>query len=306
MKIYTQLKHVYFFLLIISFGLSSLTTNAQSMGLNNATPAASSILDLTATNRGLLIPRMTTVQRDAISLPAIGLEIYNTTTNRFNFYDGAWKTIASGSSSTSLDVPNGGTGLTSGISGGILGFTTTGTLTSSPLLNANALVIGGGVGATPTTLALGTANQILTVNSSGTAYTHRLIRSTLSPNWGIVNLAASVTNLQLVIPVAGGAQVATGSRVQMPNGGIITGIIVSGNAACTAGSATFTIFNNGSATAATGVINPTAGTNQFIATSGGTAVFVAGNILDVRVTTTSTWLPTTAEWTAFIVVAFTD
>ena len=38
----------------------------------------SAILDLQSTNRGLLVPRMTTTQRDAISNPAEGLMIYNT------------------------------------------------------------------------------------------------------------------------------------------------------------------------------------------------------------------------------------
>jgi hypothetical protein len=71
---------------------------AQSLGLNNATPHASSILDLTATDRGLLIPRMTTTQRDAISSPANGLMIYNTSTNQFNFYNGSsWVVLMSGS-----------------------------------------------------------------------------------------------------------------------------------------------------------------------------------------------------------------
>ena len=36
------------------------------------------MLDLTATNRGLLIPRMTQAQRLAISLPAQGLLVYQT------------------------------------------------------------------------------------------------------------------------------------------------------------------------------------------------------------------------------------
>ena len=37
---------------------------------------------------GLLMPRMTTVQRNAIVSPAIGLEIYNVTTNELEIYNG--------------------------------------------------------------------------------------------------------------------------------------------------------------------------------------------------------------------------
>jgi len=66
---------------------------------------------------------------------------------------------ASGSSGTT-PVANGGTGLTSGTSGGILGFTASGTIASSAALTLNGFVIGGGAGATPTALAACTAGQL--------------------------------------------------------------------------------------------------------------------------------------------------
>jgi hypothetical protein len=53
--------------------------------------SASAILQANSTTKGFLPPRMTTTQRDLIATPAAGLMIYNTTTNRPNFYDGsAW------------------------------------------------------------------------------------------------------------------------------------------------------------------------------------------------------------------------
>jgi hypothetical protein len=73
--------------------LSSHTIHAQSMGISNAaiTPDPSSILEMRTTNRGILIPRMTTAERDNISSPATGLMLYNTITNRYDFYNGsAW------------------------------------------------------------------------------------------------------------------------------------------------------------------------------------------------------------------------
>ena len=54
--------------------------NAQ-VGVGTTTPDASAALDVTATNKGLLLPRLTTTQRDAIVTPAKGLVIFNTTTN---------------------------------------------------------------------------------------------------------------------------------------------------------------------------------------------------------------------------------
>ena len=55
-----------------------------------------------------------------------------------------------------LPVANGGTGLASGTSGGVLAYTATGTLASSAALAANALVIGGGAGVAPSTTTTGT------------------------------------------------------------------------------------------------------------------------------------------------------
>jgi len=58
--------------------------------------------------------------------------------------------------SGTLPVANGGTGLTSGTSGGVLYYSATGTLASSSALAANALVIGGGAGVAPSTITTGT------------------------------------------------------------------------------------------------------------------------------------------------------
>ncbi|MBI2049296.1 MerR family DNA-binding transcriptional regulator [Candidatus Roizmanbacteria bacterium] len=72
---------------------------SESVGIGTNQPDNSAILDLTSSDKGFLAPRMTTVQRDAISSPATSLLIYNTTTNQYNMYDGTeWAVIASGDS----------------------------------------------------------------------------------------------------------------------------------------------------------------------------------------------------------------
>jgi trimeric autotransporter adhesin len=65
------------------------TADAQ-MGVNSsgADPAPSSILDVSSTTKGLLIPRMTSTQRDAIVSPANGLMIYTTNVGEIQVYDG--------------------------------------------------------------------------------------------------------------------------------------------------------------------------------------------------------------------------
>lgn len=69
-----------------------------NVGIGTATPDASALLDLDAgsvNGRGLLIPRLTTIQRNAIVSPALSLFIFNTTTNCFEaFVGGAWYSMS--------------------------------------------------------------------------------------------------------------------------------------------------------------------------------------------------------------------
>ena len=55
--------------------LLTATTYAQ-VGINIETPDASAALDITSTTGGLLVPRMTAAQRDAITTPSQGLIIF--------------------------------------------------------------------------------------------------------------------------------------------------------------------------------------------------------------------------------------
>lgn len=73
-------------------------TNSGSVGIGSVgAPDGSALLDLASTDKGLLIPRMTPAQRDAIASPATSLLIYNTTTNTHQFYNGSsWGDVGSG------------------------------------------------------------------------------------------------------------------------------------------------------------------------------------------------------------------
>ena len=61
---------------------------AQNAGLGTSTPDPSALFELSSTNSGLLTPRMTTAQRNAIVLPAAALLIFNTSDNRFQYNAG--------------------------------------------------------------------------------------------------------------------------------------------------------------------------------------------------------------------------
>lgn len=70
------------------------TTPSGSLAIGATTPSASALLDLTSTTQGLLLPRMTTAQINAIATPAAGLTVYNTTLALICFYNGtAWQRV---------------------------------------------------------------------------------------------------------------------------------------------------------------------------------------------------------------------
>jgi hypothetical protein len=66
-------------------------TSAGRVGIGTSAPDASALLDVTSTTGGILFPRMTSTQRDAIGSPANGLVLYNTTTNKLQVRaGGSW------------------------------------------------------------------------------------------------------------------------------------------------------------------------------------------------------------------------
>jgi len=66
------------------------------VGIGTTTPDASSALDITATDKGFLMPRMTTVQRTAIASPVMGLLVYDTDTKSIWSFDGTVWVLSSG------------------------------------------------------------------------------------------------------------------------------------------------------------------------------------------------------------------
>lgn len=83
-------------------------TSSAQVSIGTPTPDQTAILDLSSTNLGFLLPRLSTTQRDAISTPAVGLMIYNTTKNGLELYHGSVAEIncLSGNSFFSVTVGN--------------------------------------------------------------------------------------------------------------------------------------------------------------------------------------------------------
>jgi hypothetical protein len=70
--------------------------SSGNVGIGTASPNASAILDAQSTTKGVRFPNMTTTQKNAISSPAAGLVVFDTTLSKLCVYSGAaWQTITS-------------------------------------------------------------------------------------------------------------------------------------------------------------------------------------------------------------------
>ncbi len=130
----------------IAVVLASSVWGQQNVGIGTNTPHPTALLELYSTSKGLLIPRMTQAERDAISSPATGLLIYQTdNTPGFYYWNGtAWIPLLSGSSGSGFFwslTGNAGTTAWNGSTGNFLGTTdaqplviaTTNTTTPQPI-----------------------------------------------------------------------------------------------------------------------------------------------------------------------------
>ena len=74
----------------ILYGSAFWVANNGSVTAGAQAPAvASAVLECVSTTKGFLPPRMTTTQKNAISSPAAGLVVYDSTTNKLCCYNGS-------------------------------------------------------------------------------------------------------------------------------------------------------------------------------------------------------------------------
>jgi hypothetical protein len=93
----TILNSRFFILAITTFVLISKTMGQDNLGLGTASPNASAKLDVNSTTQGMLVPRMTALQRSAIANPATGLFVYQIDgVTGFYLYNGSIWTNLSG------------------------------------------------------------------------------------------------------------------------------------------------------------------------------------------------------------------
>lgn len=105
-----------------------------------------------------------------------------------------------------VTVAQGGTGIASGTSGGVLGYTGTTTLASSALLATNSPVLGGGSGATPKTVAgiLTDGTSVLTLGQSGTSAGGLTLANATSGTIAITPATGALGSITSVWPALSG------------------------------------------------------------------------------------------------------
>ena len=86
---------------VFTTSLFSQSNINQTLSVNTTGAIAepSAQLDVSATDKGMLVPRMNSTQRTAIASPATGLLVFDTDSNTFWFYSGmAWSNLSGGGS----------------------------------------------------------------------------------------------------------------------------------------------------------------------------------------------------------------
>lgn len=92
--------------LILLVILCPYTVYNQAVGIGTSSPNNTSALDIQSTNKGLLIPRMTASQRNAINSPANGLMVYDTDFSSFWYYGtGQWLEVGTSYALKSVNGP---------------------------------------------------------------------------------------------------------------------------------------------------------------------------------------------------------
>ena len=99
-------KHAIFLSLVFTLFTVGLTAQV-GINTDDSDPDPSAMLDVKSTDKGMLIPRMTTAQRTTIAAPATGLLVFDNDLNAFYYFDGNdWTALVTSNLSTLQDADN--------------------------------------------------------------------------------------------------------------------------------------------------------------------------------------------------------
>jgi hypothetical protein len=175
-------------------------TWAAPAAIGSGTPAAGAFTTLGATGTTTLASTLTGMLGASSGVVSVLTDIPTA-----NTIGGAYVYRAAG---TDVPVTDGGTGLSSGTSGGIPYFSGTTAITSSAALTASQLIVGGGAGAAPATLAAGSQYAVLRMGAA-------------TPAYGSIDLSQSAAVTGLLAGTNGGTGVNNSTRT-LTYGGNVT------------------------------------------------------------------------------------
>ncbi len=160
--------------LVVLLFLFHITSFAQNIGINStgAAPNSEALLDIDAApgnNKGFLMPRLTTAQRDAMGATTEGLQIYNLDCHTINYYNGAvWVPIGNTGSVTTPGAITGNTTVAENATGETYSIAAVTGATGYNWTVPTGASITAGQGTTTITVTFGTAdgNVCVTANNA--------------------------------------------------------------------------------------------------------------------------------------------
>lgn len=107
MKILYFMKNTLLSIAIIFLTLSAYGQSVVISESGGAVPNSNAILDIQSDSKGILIPRLTKVQREGITTPPDGLLVFDTTEKAFFLYGNTkWTDLSSSAEIWSQDASN--------------------------------------------------------------------------------------------------------------------------------------------------------------------------------------------------------
>jgi hypothetical protein len=233
------MKIIINFILVHFFLLQSINIYAQ-VGIGTLIPNASSLLDISSTSKGLLMPRLTTTERNNIILPATGLMIFNTTLNDSQLNTGTpstpiWTGIKHQDLSLIESVNKGDNISTTSASDLLVP-----DMTASPMAGTYLVSFSAQHSSVVTSIPFSSAQGVidaeklyndLSAYTGGTTHASAFANETLSP--GVYNVAAAIS-ITGTITLAGGSTTANPVFIIRATGAFTTGVgatvLLTGNA----------------------------------------------------------------------------
>ena len=156
------MKYTFTLLLVGSILVSSITAQSVAINTDASAAATSALLDVKSTTKGVLVPRMTKVEKNAIATPATGLLVYQNAPDSigFHYYNSTqWIWLAGANNIDSSKWRNVGATNIANKNSGNVGISTGNATPNSTLQVDGTLAIGvqigilGGDAATPVSLS---------------------------------------------------------------------------------------------------------------------------------------------------------